>query len=182
MHAIKILDKHGLVALAVPFVGMSLAMSNLPIKIVWALLIGSSGYLLIKTLCLFGGIGKSKRQKKGVRKMINTCTLTGNLGADPEVFYSSEGAPVASFNLAFKSGKDKTSWIQVKAFNKLAEITEAHLHVGARIALVGSLSQQKWETDSGEKRSSYQIIARTIEFIKTDGRGFENNTDDGTPF
>jgi single-strand DNA-binding protein len=26
--------------------------------------------------------------------MLNACILTGNLGADPEVFYSSEGDPV----------------------------------------------------------------------------------------
>lgn len=25
--------------------------------------------------------------------MLNSCVLTGNLGADPEVFYSSEGEP-----------------------------------------------------------------------------------------
>ena len=35
--------------------------------------------------------------------MVNVCNLTGNLGADPEIFYSSEGEPVATFNLAFRS-------------------------------------------------------------------------------
>jgi hypothetical protein len=33
--------------------------------------------------------------------MLNSCILSGNLGADPEIFYSSEGEPVATFNLAF---------------------------------------------------------------------------------
>jgi single-strand DNA-binding protein len=115
--------------------------------------------------------------------MINTCILTGNLGADPEVFYSSEGNPVATFNIAFKSGKDKTSWIKVVAFKKLAEIVEKYLHKGARIGIVGTLDQQKWETDEGVQRSSFQLIANTIEFIKTDGRGFEEGQDnDETPF
>ena len=49
---------------------------------------------------------------------MNLCILTGNLGNDPEIFYSSDGDPIASFNLAFKSGKDKTSWIKVTAFKK----------------------------------------------------------------
>ena len=40
--------------------------------------------------------------------MLNSCILTGNLGADPEIFYSSEGEPVATFNLAFRSSKKKT--------------------------------------------------------------------------
>ena len=34
--------------------------------------------------------------------MLNNCILTGNLGADPEIFYTSEGEAVASFNLAFR--------------------------------------------------------------------------------
>ena len=39
--------------------------------------------------------------------MLNNCLLTGNLGADPEVFYSSEGDPIATFNLAFQFIKEK---------------------------------------------------------------------------
>ena len=35
--------------------------------------------------------------------MLNQVVLTGNLGADPEIFYRSEGDPVATFNLAFKA-------------------------------------------------------------------------------
>jgi hypothetical protein len=31
--------------------------------------------------------------------MLNNCILTGNLGADPEIFYSSDGEPVANFCL-----------------------------------------------------------------------------------
>ena len=110
---------------------------------------------------------------------MNLCILTGNLGNDPEVFYSSDGDPIASFNLAFKSGKDKTSWIKVTAFNKTAEVCEKYLHKGAKIIVNGSLSQDKWETDDGEKRSSMKVIANRIEFIKTDGRGFDNKQNEG---
>ena len=115
--------------------------------------------------------------------MLNVCTLTGNLGADPEVFYSSEGDPVATFNLAFRSSKKKTGWIKITCFNRQAEVAERFLHKGARIGVVGYLDQQKWETDEGVQRSSYQLIANTLEFIKTDGRGFEDGqTEDHTPF
>ena len=54
--------------------------------------------------------------------MLNQCTLTGNLGADPEVFYNPEGNPVTSFNIAFHSSKKKTGWIKVVCFQKLAEV------------------------------------------------------------
>jgi single-strand DNA-binding protein len=119
---------------------------------------------------------------------MNQCILTGNLGGDPEIRYSAEGNPVASFNLAFSSGKDKTSWLKVVCFNRLAEVVETYLHKGAKIALVGTLDQNKWEGTDGIVRTSYQLIASNIEFIKTDGRGFENkqkgngNQQDGPPF
>jgi single-strand DNA-binding protein len=115
--------------------------------------------------------------------VMNTCVLTGNLGGDPEVFYSQSGEPVANFNLAFRAGKKKTGWIRVTAFNKLAEITEKHLHRGARVAVSGSLDHHKWESEQGESRSAIQMIAGSIEFIKTDGRGFEEGQNrDDTPF
>ena len=105
--------------------------------------------------------------------MINQLVLTGNLGADVEVFYTSDGDPVSKFNLAFKSGREKTSWIKCVCFNKNAEVAEKYLHSGARIAVVGYLQQSKWKTNEGENRSSYEMIVNTIEFIKTDGRGFQ---------
>ena len=114
--------------------------------------------------------------------MLNQTVLTGNLGADPEIFYSSEGNPVASFNIAFRSSKKKTGWIKCVAFNKLAEVTEKYLHKGARIGIIGTLDQQKWETDEGVTRNSYQLITNSLEFIKTDGRGFEENQNDDVPF
>ena len=115
--------------------------------------------------------------------MLNQVVLTGNLGADPEVFYNPEGNPVASFNIAFHSSKKKTGWIKVVCFQKLAEVTSQYLHKGARIAIIGTLDQHRWESDEGIQKSSFQVIANTLEFIKTDGRGFsDNKTDDDVPF
>jgi single-strand DNA-binding protein len=115
--------------------------------------------------------------------MLNQTVLTGNLGADAEIFYSSEGNPVASFNLAFRSSKKKTGWIKCVAFNKLAEVVEKYLHKGARVGIIGTLDQQKWETDEGVTRSSFQLICNSLEFIKTDGRGFQEGEGQGdVPF
>jgi len=115
--------------------------------------------------------------------MLNQVVLTGNLGGDPEIFYSSEGNPVASFNIAFNSSKKKTCWIKVACFQKLAEIVSQYLHKGARIAIIGTLDQHKWETEEGVQKSSFQVIANSIEFIKTDGRGFKDGqTTEDVPF
>ena len=101
--------------------------------------------------------------------MLNNCLLTGNLGADPEVFYSSEGDPIATFNLAFRSSKKKTNWIKITCFNKLAEIVEKHLHRGARIGIIGTLGPAKMgnRRGSAEKQLS---IDRQHHRIHQDGR------------
>ncbi|MFC1591388.1 single-stranded DNA-binding protein [Thermodesulfobacteriota bacterium] len=120
--------------------------------------------------------------------MLNQIVLTGNLGDDPTVHYSGNtGEAVANFNLAFHSGRDKdgnnrTGWIRCVCFKRLAEITEQYLHKGARVAIVGNLDENKWTNDEGETRKTMQVICHNIEFIKTDGRGFENGKGDGTPF
>ena len=106
--------------------------------------------------------------------MPNICVLTGNLGDDPVLHYSSDGKPVAKFDLAFRQAKQKTGWIKITCFQHQAESAEKYLHKGARVTITGSLDKETWETDQGEKRSAYQIICNGIEFIKTDGRGFEN--------
>ena len=65
-----------------------------------------------------------------------------------------------------------------------AEVAEKYLHKGARIGIIGTLDQQRWETDEGIQRTSFQLIANTLEFIKTDGRGFsgEEGQDEDIPF
>ncbi len=110
--------------------------------------------------------------------MFNQIVLTGNLGQDPETFFTSEGDPIAKFSLAFKASKKKTCWIKAVCFAKLAELSEKHLHKGARIGVIGTLDENSWETDEGVKKTSFQIICNHLEFIKTDGRGFENQGDD----
>jgi len=108
---------------------------------------------------------------------MNTCIITGNLGADPESFFSDGGTQVVSFSMAFRSTKDKDNWVKITCFNKTAELAEKYLHKGARVGITGMLDQDKWETN-GESRSALKLIANSIEFIKTDGRGFEDNQDD----
>ena len=116
---------------------------------------------------------------------MNTVILTGNLGGDPESFYTpTDGTHIVNFSLAFRSTKkDKPNWIRVTAFNSNAEVAVKHLHKGARIGVIGILDMDQWEVEEGQKRSAIKLIARSIEFIKTDGRGFEDNEqqDDDIP-
>ena len=109
---------------------------------------------------------------------MNISILTGHLGADPESKHTQDGMLIVNFSLAFKSTKDKTGWIKIVCFNKTAELAEKYLHKGAKIAVTGMLDQDKWTTESGENKTLIKLIANSIEFIKTDGRGFESNNND----
>ncbi len=105
---------------------------------------------------------------------MNINIISGNLGADPETIYTESGMHIANFSLAFKAGK-KTAWIQVNTFDKLAEIAEKHLHKGAKVIVTGSLTQDKWTNNEGQVRTVFKLIANRIEFIHTDGRGFDKD-------
>ena len=105
--------------------------------------------------------------------MLNQTVITGNLGDDPKEYFSPEGIPVTSFDLAFSVSKKKTCWIRVVTFKKLAEICAKYLHKGARIAISGTLDQNKWTDKEGNNHSTFQILGNSMEFIKTDGRGFK---------
>ncbi len=115
---------------------------------------------------------------------MNQCILTGNLGQDPDIHYSQNGDPIASFSLAFRLSKDKTGWVKVVCFQKTAEVAETYLHKGAKILISATLDYNQWETQDGQQRNNLQLIANRIEFIKTDGRGFEggHHDSDDPPF
>ena len=64
---------------------------------------------------------------RGVNKVI----LIGNLGSDPEVRYTPDGAPVANVNLATSESwndrntgerQERTEWHRLVLWRKLAEI------------------------------------------------------------
>lgn len=116
--------------------------------------------------------------------MLNHVVLSGNLGHAPEVRYFGDNhdQPVASFSLAFRAGKNRTGWIRVVCFNRLAELAEQYLHQGARVAVLGSLDQQEWQPGEGDKRKSFQLIAKSLEFIKTNGPGSEAEPPEDLPF
>jgi len=90
--------------------------------------------------------------------MLNQCILTGNLGDDPSSHYTPEGLAVTHFNIAFNSSAKKkvANWIKVSCFGKLAEVCSTYLHKGARIAVIGTLDQNKWQGEDGQNRSTFQ--------------------------
>jgi single-strand DNA-binding protein len=104
---------------------------------------------------------------------VNKVILVGRLGRDPEVKYTPSGAPVAKFSLATdESFKDKTGekqerteWHNIVAWNKLAEICGEYLTKGKLVYIEGSIRSRQWQDQSGNKRTSYEIIASQMQML-----------------
>ena len=109
--------------------------------------------------------------------MINKVILIGNLGADPEMRFTQNGAPVASFTVATtEKWKDKdgqvqeqTEWHRIVAWQRLAEICGEYLAKGSRVYIEGKLQTRKWKDQSGNDRYTTEIVAREMKMLSPKG-------------
>lgn len=114
---------------------------------------------------------------------LNKVMLLGNLGADPEVKYTSSGSSVCNFTLATsdswtdKSGKkqDKTEWHRIVVWSKLAELCGEYLSKGRQVFLEGKIQTRSWEDREGNKRYTTEIVASDVKFISVPKK--ENSED-----
>jgi len=99
---------------------------------------------------------------------VNTVLLIGHLGQDPELSQLPSGDAVANFSLATtekwkaKDGtpKELTEWSRIVVYGASAEkYVSAYLKKGDLCMVRGKLRTRSWETTSGEKRYSTEIIA-----------------------
>ena len=105
--------------------------------------------------------------------MINTVTIVGNLGQDPEIRYTARGVPVASFTVAVNEvykGKDgqkvkKVHWFRVSAFQRLAEVIGEYCTKGSKVGVRGQLQQRTWQDSEGLNHSLVEIRARELELL-----------------
>ena len=100
--------------------------------------------------------------------------VVGNLGKDPEIRSTGSGKKVASFSLAVDQGygdNKKTEWVNIIAWEKLAELAEKYLRKGKTIALSGTLQTSSWDDKtSGQKRYKTEVVARDISFLDSGSR------------
>lgn len=97
-------------------------------------------------------------------------SLSGTLGRDPELRYTTGGRGVASVGCAvnrrWKNRNDEweeqTSWFNLVCWGDLGEHVAESLSKGDRVIVRGHLEQRSWETDSGEKRSTIEVVVDDI--------------------
>jgi single-strand DNA-binding protein len=110
-------------------------------------------------------------------RSLNRVQIIGNLGADPELRTTTNGARVANLSVATSRSwndrqgqqQEKTEWHKVIFWEKLAELCERYLKRGDRVYVEGSIEYRQYEDKEGQTRYVTEIRGREI--IMLGGRG-----------
>lgn len=99
---------------------------------------------------------------------INACHFTARLGKDPSIRYSPSGTAIATVSAAVGSryqGEDKTTWINLLAFGKTAELLGEYANKGQQIALSCRYQLNQWEDSDGQKQSRPEFVIEKFTLI-----------------
>lgn len=103
---------------------------------------------------------------------LNKAMLIGNLGSDPELRRTNSGGSVLNMNIATTERwnsdgekQERTEWHRVVCFDKLADSCASALTKGRQVYVEGRIQSREWESDDGEKKRAYEIVANTVRFL-----------------
>ncbi len=107
------------------------------------------------------------------RGSVNKVILIGNLGADPDLRFTANGAQVAHFNMATsetwqdKGGErqERTEWHRIVLWRRLAEVAGQYLKKGSKVYIEGKLQTRTWDDAKGQKHYTTEIIAQSMEML-----------------
>ena len=94
--------------------------------------------------------------------MLNNVELIGRVGKDPEIRYTNSDKKFAMFSIATNELKAKTTWHNVQAWDKTAEIAEQYVKKGDLLYVQGRIEY----TESNGKYYT-AIVAHTLKFLSS---------------
>jgi len=105
---------------------------------------------------------------------LNKVFLIGNLTRDPELRYIPSGSAIATFtigvNRVYKTQtgekKEQASFIRIVVWGRRAEVCGEYLSKGSPVFVEGRLQSRDWETQDGQKRSTIEVVADNIQFLR----------------
>lgn len=103
----------------------------------------------------------------------NKVILIGNLTRDPDLRVTNTGLSICKLGLAVnrnyttKEGdsKDETTYVDIDAFGKQAEILSKYMQKGKPLMIEGRLKLDQWESSDGQKRSKLGVVLENFQFI-----------------
>jgi single-strand DNA-binding protein len=105
---------------------------------------------------------------------VNKAILIGNLGKDPELKYTPGGQAVANFSLATTekwTGQDgqkneKTTWHNIVAWGKQAELVKEYLHKGRQVYIEGRIDNRSYDKKDGSGKGYIsEVIVQNVQFL-----------------
>lgn len=104
----------------------------------------------------------------------NRADLIGNVTRDPEMRTTTGGQKVLTIGVATNdrwkdrsSGemKERSEFHNVVVWGELAEETAAHIRKGSKVYVTGRVQTRSWETQSGAKRTTTEVIAEAVSLL-----------------
>lgn len=108
---------------------------------------------------------------KQVLGTLNRADILGNVTRDPELRTTTSGQQVLTLGVASNerwkdrtSGeqKDRTEFHNVVVWGDLATEVSTSIHKGNRVFVSGRVQTRSWETQSGSKRTTTEVVAETV--------------------
>ena len=99
---------------------------------------------------------------------VNSITLVGRAGRDPEVRYFESGSVVANLTLAVnrRSRDDEHDWFNLEIWGKQAQVAADYVRKGALVGIIGSFKLDRWtDLASGEERTKPVIRVDRLELL-----------------
>ena len=113
---------------------------------------------------------------------MNKVILIGRTTKSPELRYApGTGTAVCRFTLAVNRPykKDEADFINCVAFGKIGETIAQYVLKGRQVAVAGSIRTGSYESNSGEKRYTTDVVLDGFEFI---GNSNSSNSDNAATY
>ena len=99
---------------------------------------------------------------------INSVTLVGRAGRDPEVRYFESGTVVANLTMAVnrRNRDDEPDWFNLEIWGKQAQVAADYVKKGSLIGITGSFKLDSWkDRNTGEDRNKPVVRVDRLELL-----------------
>ena len=103
---------------------------------------------------------------------MNKIILIGNLTKDPESSVTQGGVNFTRFQIAVNrpftnsAGERVADYFDVITWRQLADRCAKYLFKGSKVGINGSVQRRQYEDRDGIKRTSFDVVADEVEFLK----------------
>lgn len=107
---------------------------------------------------------------------MNKIILIGNLTRDPESTVTKNGTNCCRFTIAVNrnysdaDGNREVDFINIIAWRSLSDRVVRYCHKGSKVAVTGQLNVRNYEDKGGNKRTAYEVLAESVEFLPSAGK------------